>query len=95
MTTVKLHYAYPSSPIGGKNGCFYTQGANGKLAKRIKYETEFDAINDIAKRYRNSCKPRDVVVEFQFGGPDRADPFRKFGAPAIVVSAMDFTRPAA
>ena len=86
MATVKLHYAYPSSPIGGRNGCFYTQGANGKLARRVKYENEFDAINDIAKRYPGA------VVEFHFGGPERADPFRKFGPPAIVVSAMDYTR---
>ncbi len=86
MTTVKLHYAYPSSLIGGRNGCFYTQGANGKLARRVKYETEIDAINDIARRYPGA------VVEFQFGCPERADPFRKFGVPAIVVSAMDHTR---
>ena len=86
MTTVKLHYAYPSSQIGGRGGCFYTNGANGKLARRVKYETESDAINDIAKRYPGA------VVEFQFGGPERADPFRKFGPPATVVSAMDFTR---
>ena len=89
MTTVKLHYAYPSSQIGGRNGCFYTQGANGRLARRVKYETEIDAINDIAKLYPGA------VVEFHFGGPERADPFRKFGSPAIVVSAMDYTRKSA
>ena len=86
MAIVKLHYAYPSSPIGGRNGCFYTQGANGKLARRAKYENEFDAINDIAKRYPGA------VIEFQFGDSSRADPFRKFDAPATVVSAMDYTR---
>ncbi len=86
MAIIKLHYAYPSSPIGGRNGCFYTQGANGKLARRVKYENEVDAINDIAKRYPGT------TVEFQFGGPERADPFRKFGPPTVVVSAMDYTR---
>ena len=86
MVIVKLHYAYPSSQIGGRNGCFYTQGANGKLARRVKYESESDAINDIAKRYSGA------IVEFHFGGPERADPFRKIGSPAIVVSARDYTR---
>ena len=83
---IKLFYAYPSSPIGGRNGCYYTQGANGKLARRIKYANEGDAIYGTHIRHAGH-----VIIELQYGPPERADKYRHVG----VVSAMDHTQPAA
>lgn len=82
MTKIDLHYAYPTSANGGATGCYYTSGEQ----RRHKYTNEMDAINDIAKRHPGA------LIEFQFGGPERVAPFRKFGVPATVVSSLDYTR---
>ncbi len=83
MATIELRYAYPTSEIGRQDGCFFTAGPS---ERRHKYQTEFDAINDIAKRHPGA------VVEVQFGDSSRADPFRQFGPPAIVVHVLNHLR---
>ncbi len=80
---IELHYAYPSSPNGGRDGCYYTSGQD---ERRHDYATIPDALADIATRHPGA------VIEFQFGGPEMADRFRQFDGPATVTSSMDGAR---
>jgi hypothetical protein len=80
---IELHYAYPSSPNGGRDGCYYTAGQD---ERRHDYATIPDALADIATRHPGA------VIEFQFGGPERVDEFRQFDGPAAVTSSLDYTR---
>ena len=80
---IELHYAYPSSTNGGRDGCYYTAGQD---ERRHDYVAIPDAIDDIATRHPGA------VIEFQFGGPEMADRFRQFDGPAAVTSSLDYTR---
>ena len=80
---IELHYAYPSSTYGGRDGCYYTAGQD---ERRHNYATIPAALSDIAARH-----PGAVIV-FQFGGPERVDEFRQFDGPATVTSSLDHTR---
>ena len=80
---IELHYAYPSSPNGGRDGCYYTAGQD---ERRHDYATIPAALDDIAARH-----PGAVIV-FQFGGPERVDEFRQFAGPATIISSLDGAR---
>ena len=82
---IELHYAYPSSPNGGRDGCYYTAGQD---ERRHDYATIPAALSDIATRHPGA------TIEFQFGGPERADEFRQFDGPATVTSSLDGARDA-
>ena len=80
---IELHHAFPSSPNGGREGCYYTAGQDGR---RHDYATIPAALDDIAARH-----PGAVIV-FQFGGPERVDEFRQFAGPATIISSLDGAR---
>lgn len=61
MAKIELHYAYPSAPMGGRIGQYFTA-----RERRHYYDTESGALADIARR-----KP-GVTVEFHFGDASRA-----------------------
>lgn len=65
---IEIHYAYPSSPIGGIHGCYYWRPADRPRLVRGQSLSLTDTILDA---FRSNGAGADVVVTF--GLPERLD----------------------
>ena len=66
MQVIEIKYAYPSSDIGGKHGCYYTD--HSKTGEQVKYNSETVAVRNAVD---SGCK-----VILCYGPPERADKYR-------------------
>lgn len=69
MPVTEIHYAYPTSEIGGKHGCYYTD--NSKTGAIVKYDSEYVAVS-------NAIETGDKVI-MCYGPAERANDYRKYG----------------
>ena len=74
MAVYEIHYAYPTSEMGGKHGCFYSD--NSETGEIIKYDSEHVAITQTLEHGKT------ILC---YGNPSRADDYRDLG----VVHALD------
>ena len=67
LAPIKIEYAYPSSDIGGRHGCYYFD-ADGERHGFVELNHAIATATTTGRR-----------VELNFGGPSRADPYRSCG----------------